>query len=131
MTLISYDKENLEKVSKIIVENLTPDLIPKKWRKRNSVNPMFGHCYTASACLQKVFGTENIKLYRAKDDEDIWHWWAVDKDGEIIDLTVDQFYNMGRTPPYNKGKKAGQLGWGYRTRVKKLLERVEKVLEKS
>ena len=134
MTLISYDKENLELVSKIIVDNLTPDLIPKKWRKRNSIKGgslMFGHCHTASACLQKIFGTENIKLYRAKDHNDIWHWWCVDKDGKRIDLTSDQYYGYGRLPPYDQGEKASILGWGYKKRVQVLLERVEKVLDKS
>ncbi len=38
-----YNKENLEKVSEAILNNLTPDLIPVKWRQRNSINPMFGH----------------------------------------------------------------------------------------
>ena len=118
-------------VSTVILDNLTPDLLPKKWRKRNSVNLMFGHCHTASVCLQKVFGTENIKLYRAKDDNDIWHWWCVDKNGELIDLTADQYYKMGRTPPYEQGEKASMLGWGYKKRVEELLKRVEKVLDKS
>ena len=129
MTLTLYDKENLEGVSKIIVDNLTPDLLPKKWRKRNSITPMFGHCHTASACLLKVFGTKNIKLYRAKDDEDIWHWWCVDANGKRIDLTADQYYNVGRTPPYEQGEKASILGWGYKKRVHELLERGEKVLD--
>ena len=127
--LISYDKENLERVSKIIVDNLTPDLLPKKWHKRNSINPMFGHCHTSAACLQKVFGTKNIKLYRAKDYEEIWHWWCVDADDKRIDLTADQYYNVGRTPPYEQGEKASILGWGYKKRVHELLERVEKVLD--
>ena len=131
MTLISYDKENLELVSKIIVNNLTPDLVSVKLRERNSIEPLFGHCYVASACLQKIFGTKNIKLYHAKDDEDIWHWWTADKGGEIIDLTVDQYHRTNRTPPYDKGKKVGQLGWSYRKKVNILLERVEKVLDKS
>jgi len=122
--LILYDKENLDKVSKLIVDNFTPDLVAVKFRERNSIEPLFGHCYAASACLQKIFGSKNIKLYHAKDNEDIWHWWAVDKDEEIIDLTADQYYSTDRTPPYDKGKKAGQLGWGYRKKVKKLLTKV-------
>ena len=129
MTLISYDKENLDKVSKLIVDNLTPDLVSVKNRKRNSIERLFGHCYAASACLQKIFGTKNIKLYRAKDDEDIWHWWCVDANGKRIDLTADQYYNVGRTPPYEQGEKASILGWSYKKRVEELLERVEKELD--
>ena len=76
MAMFEYNELNLKKVSDSIVSNLTSDLLPKKWVERNSKNPMFGHCHTASACLQKIFGSENIKLYRALDDEGIWHWWA-------------------------------------------------------
>ena len=104
-----YNKENLEIVSKAIVDNLTPDLIPKKWQQRNSITPSFGHCHNASACLQKVFGTKNIKLYRALDEQDIWHWWCIDIDGNRIDLTSDQYYKWNRTPPYEQGEKASYL----------------------
>ena len=127
----SYTKENLEIASKVIVKNLTPDLIPKKWRKRNSITPMFGHCHTASACLQKIFGSENIKLYRAKDEEDIWHWWCVDIHGQRIALTDEQYHSLGRTPPYDRGEKASILGWSYKKRVEELLKRVEKELDFS
>lgn len=126
-----YNEENLEKVSKAILNNLTPDLIPVKWRQRNSINPMFGHCHTASACLQKVFGTKELKLYRAQDWADIWHWWAVDNSGKIIDLTSDQYYSMGKEPPYDAGEKASMLGFSYRTRTLELLEKVKKELESA
>ena len=56
--MIEYNEENLKLVSDLIVKNLTPDLIPVKWRQRNSINPMFGHCHTAAACLQKIFTTK-------------------------------------------------------------------------
>ena len=112
--LISYDEENLKRVSEAIVSNLTPDLIPKKWRKRNSINPMFGHCHHASACLQKVFGIKEIKLYRAQDWAEIWHWWAVDSSEKIIDLTADQYYSVDKTPPYESGKKTKWYGWKQR-----------------
>jgi len=116
-------------VSDVIVNNLTPDLLPKKWIKRNESNPMFGHCHTASACLQKIFGTKIIKLYRALDDEGIYHWWAVDKEGHLIDLTVDQYYSTGRKPPHESGTKSGMLGFGYRVKVLTLLDKVLKQLQ--
>jgi len=128
---MNYNEENLKLVSESIVNNLTPDLIPKKWRQRNSTNPMFGHCHTAAACLQKVFGTKTIKLHRALDDNDIWHWWAVDVDGKLIDLTADQYYSVGKEPPYERGEKSGMLGFAYRTRTLELLDRVKKELDLS
>ena len=91
-------------------------------------NPTFWHCHTASACLQKVFGTKELKLYRAKDSEDIWHWWCVDTNSTIIDLTADQYYLENKQPPYKDVTKASILGWNYKARVLKLYERVNLAL---
>jgi hypothetical protein len=126
--MLNYTPDNLKLVSDVIISNLTPDLLPKKWIKRNKSNPMFGHCHTASACLQKIFGTKVIKLYRALDDEGIYHWWVVDKEGLLIDLTVDQYYSTGRNPPYENGVKSGMLGFEYRVKVLTLLDKVLKQL---
>ena len=127
--LLDYTQDNLNLVIDIITKNLTPDLLPKKWITRNQFNPMFGHCHTASGCLQKIFGTKVIKLYRALDDEDIYHWWAVDNENIIIDITADQYYSTGRHPPiYESGKKSGLLGFGYRKNVLELTDRVAKQL---
>jgi len=128
---MEYNDKNLKLVSDIIVKNLTPDLLPRKWVERNSTNPMFGHCHTASGCLQKVFGTKNIKLYRALDDEGIWHWWAVDSNAKLIDLTVDQYLSVGRTPPHADGTKSSILGFEYRKRVLRLLDMVTKELSEN
>jgi hypothetical protein len=128
---MEYNKKNLKLVTDVIMKHLTPDLLPKKWVERNSNNPMFGHCHTASGCLQKVFGTKNIKLYRALDDEQIWHWWVVDVNGDLIDLTAEQYYSQGRNPPYNDGTKASILGFDYRKRVLRLLEKVTKELSEN
>ena len=121
--MLEYNNENLKMVSEIIVNNLTPDLLPKKWVERNKNNPMFGHCHTASACLQKIFGTKQLKLNRALDDEGIWHWWCVDKDNNIIDLTEQQYYSENRTPPHKDGQKSSMLGFGYRKRVLVLMDK--------
>ena len=127
--MLEYTPKNLKLVSKIILKNLTPDLLPKKWVERNASNPMFGHCHNASGCLQKIFGTKVIKLYRALDDEGIYHWWAVDNENNIIDITADQYYSTGRYPPiYESGKKSGLLGFGYRKNVIELTDRVAKHL---
>ena len=67
-------------------------------------------------------------MYRALDDEGIWHWWVVDVNGQLIDLTADQYYSQGRNPPYNDGQKASILGFDYRKRVLRLLDKVSKEL---
>lgn len=129
--ILEYTPENLNLVSGIILKHLTPDLLPKKWIDINKTNPMFGHCHTSSACLQKVFGTKNIKLYRALDQWDVWHWWCVDKDGTLIDLTVDQYLSLNREPPHAQGTKASMLGFEYRKRVLRLLELVTNELSSN
>ena len=128
---MKYNEQNLKLVSDLIVKNLTPDLIPRKWRQRNSVNPMFGHCHTASACLQKIFTTKELKLYRAQYQQEIWHWWVVDNNGKLIDLTSKQYTDWNKEPPYENGQKASMLGFGYRTRVLELLERVKEELDNN
>ena len=124
MVILEYNPHNLDVISKIIKSNLTYDLLPKKWFTRNMMNPMFGHCHTASACLQRLFGTKNIRLYRALDDEGIWHWWVIDKENKLIDLTSEQYTSQGRNPPYAEGQKASMLGFEYRKRVLRLYDRV-------
>ena len=59
--MIEYNEENLKLVSDLIVKNLTPDLIPVKWRQRNSVNPMFGHCHTAVGLFTESFYNKRTK----------------------------------------------------------------------
>ena len=128
---MDYNEDNLKLVISSIKNNLTPDLLPKKWIERNGTNPMFGHCHTSSACLQKVFGSKIIRLWRGLDDEGIWHWWAVDMNGNLIDITSEQYTSVGRVPPYNVGVKASMLGFDYRKRVLKLLDRVTKELSSN
>jgi len=102
-------------------------LLPKKWLERNKTNPTFGHCHTVSGVLYKIFGPKNVKMYRGFDGE-IYHWWVLDLNGNIIDLTADQYFSVERVPPYNVGEKAGLLGFDYRKRVDILLERVKSKL---
>ena len=128
---MDYNEQNLKLVSSVIRNNLTPDLLPKKWVQRNQSNPTFGHCHTASACLQKVFGSKMIRLWRGLDDEGIWHWWAVDLNNKLIDITSEQYTSQGRIPPYNVGMKASMLGFDYRKRVLKLLDKVTKELSSN
>ena len=66
-------------------------------------------------------------MYRGFDGE-IYHWWVQDIEGNIIDLTSDQYTSIGKVPPYDKGEKSGMLGFDYKKRVIKLFERVNSLL---
>jgi len=128
---MDYNEENLNLVIESIRRNLTVDLLPKKMRDRNingGSNGTFGHCHNAAGVIYKIFGPKNVHMWRALDDEGIYHWWIVDKNKKIIDPTSEQYTLLGRVPPYTNGEKSGLLGFDYKKRVLTLLERVRKDL---
>lgn len=122
--LLKYTQANLRRVSKVIKRNLAPDLLPLKYRAKNATNPMFGHCHTASGCLYKIFGSQSLHMYRAMDNDGIWHWWVQDRDGNVLDLTAAQYPKSKVGKLYKKGKKEGMLGYSYKKRVMVLIQRV-------
>lgn len=130
--MLDYTEENLNRVIESIRCNLTLDLLPKKMQDRNisgGSNGTYGHCHTAAGVIYKIFGPKNVHMYRALDDEGIYHWWAVDKNGKIIDPTSEQYTLLGRDLPYAGGQKAGLLGFEYKKRVLTLLGRVQSDLQ--
>jgi hypothetical protein len=131
---MEYNEENLNKVIGLIRNNLTIDLLPKKMKDRNingGSNGTYGHCHTAAGVIYKIFGPKNVHMHRGLDDENLYHWWIVDKNGNIIDPTSEQYTLLGKVPPYDKGEKAGLLGFDYKKRVLALLERIKKDLTSS
>lgn len=94
-----------------IQKHLSPDLLKSIYREENKKNPMFGHCYVATEVLYYMLN--DFKRYvpaRGRDTEGIVHWWLEDKsNGEIIDVTKEQYYSQGKEPPYEKGKRCGFL----------------------
>ena len=131
---MDYTEENLNRVIQSIRCNLTIDLLPKKMQERNisgGSNGTYGHCHTAAGVIYKIFGHKNVHMYRALDDENLYHWWIVDKNGKIIDPTSEQYTLLGRVAPYDKGEKAGLLGFDYKKRVLTLLDRVKNDLNLS
>ena len=129
MSNIEYNEENLKKVSDIIKRNLSTDLLPRAWVDKNGRNLTFGHCHNAAGCLYKIFGSKSVTMYRGLDEQGIYHWWVVDINNKIIDLTAQQYTDFGKIPPYDKGEKAGLLGFEYKKRVLRLYERVMKEYE--
>ena len=116
----------IDEVTQAIKRNLTTDLLSSTWINKNGRQRMAGHCYHASAVLKKYF--PELKLYRSVDDEGEYHWWCqkeVDGHQVIIDITSEQYTDLGRPLPYKGGEKESELGFSYREKVQKLLDRVE------
>ena len=65
-------------------------------------NPFEGMCYCASVCLKKLVGRAVI-LWKVKDHNGVWHWWCETPDGEVIDLTKDQ-YELNNNPVPSTGR---------------------------
>jgi hypothetical protein len=128
---IPYNKRNLNRVSKSILKHLTPDLLPKKYHETNKKNRFYGNCHNASGCLYMFFRSQNMHMYRAYDEktskqlnENFYHWWIMDKDGQIIDLTASQYSQVDVKKLYKIGEKGNILGFNYKKRVKQLFNKV-------
>ena len=108
-----------------IKNNLTPDLLKKEYVDQNKTNPMFGHCYVATEALYHLLQNKDYKPHRAKDKNNIVHWWLQNiKTKEILDPTADQYYSLGEKPPYGNGKCGGFLTKQPSKRAKKLIDRI-------
>lgn len=116
----SYPKD-LDKVIKLIHKNLTIDLCPPRFREGNMGNPTFGHCYHSTQALYYFFKNANLKAMSAPCDIAGSHWWCEDVDGNIIDITQDQYLSVGIKPPYDKGKETKWYGWRNRVHARSLV----------
>jgi len=114
LTYNPYSMTEIESVMGYISNNLTPELVTKKYRAENATNPMFGHCYHSSQALFYLMDTNVLEQRTAIDYHDEAHWWLVDTTNDkIYDITADQYYHVGQTPPY-PGKKKPWYGWKQR-----------------
>jgi hypothetical protein len=103
----------------LIKRNLTPDLLTPKYREENGSNPTYGHCYHSTQALFYLMNTDRLVPMSGKDYRGEYHWWL--QDGErIYDLTAEQYYSVGKIPPYHSGKKSKWYGWGQRPHQRSL-----------
>ena len=115
LTYNPYPMTEIESVMGLIVSNLKPEMVSKKYREENVTNPMFGHCYHSSQALFYLMDTDVLEQRTAIDYHDEAHWWLVDNTTDnVYDITVDQYYYVGQTPPYVDGKKKPWYGWKQR-----------------
>ena len=121
----SYEPAVIHAISRIIADQLTPDLLTKKYREENATNPMFGHCYHSTQALFYLMDTDKLVPMSGIDYRNDTHWWL--QDGEIVyDVTAEQYWSVGQNPPYDTGKKTSWYGWKQRPhqRSLKLIMRV-------
>lgn len=124
-----YDFQDLDIVSKLIIDNLEEKFCPPKFRKINKINPLFGHCYHSTQSLY-YFMDKELKIMSADcDGPGERHWWLQDED-TIIDITASQYDRLDVEPPYEKGKVSKWYGWKHRPH-KKTLVLMNKVQPKS
>jgi len=115
LTYNPYPMTEIESVMGLIASNLKPEMVSKKYREENATNPMFGHCYHASQALFHLMDTNVLEQRTAIDYHDEAHWWLVDTiTDKVYDITADQYYHVGQTPPYVDGKKKPWYGWKQR-----------------
>jgi len=114
-----YSEHNMCLVMGLIKRNLTPDLLTPKYRPENQTNPTYGHCYHSTQALFYLMNTDRLVPMSGKDYRGEYHWWL--QDGEnIYDLTAEQYYSVGKIPPYHNGKKSKWYGWGQRPHQRSL-----------
>lgn len=110
---------------KQIISNLSDDLLSSRYRKLKTKNSAatFGHCYVASECAYYLLGGKN-KGWKPQfiKHEDSNHWFLLNNDGTILDITANQFKT---TPDYSKAKGIGFLTNKPSKRCLELLKRIE------
>lgn len=105
---------------------LTPDLVRPKYRGHPE-NPMFGHCYVASEALFHLLGgrATNYRPYHGKDDTGDTHWWLEDTvTGFRYDVTADQYFIVGKKPPYDAGRMGTFLTKEPSKRARVVMDRI-------
>ena len=114
-----YSEYNMCLVMGLIKHQLTPDLLTPKYRLENQTNPTYGHCYHSTQALYYLMNTDKLVPMSGIDYRGDYHWWL--QDGErVYDVTADQYYTVGKLPPYHQGKKSVWYGWGKRPHQRSL-----------
>ena len=112
---------------------LTPDLLRPAYRG-HADNPLYGHCYVASEALFHLLGGRDSGYSPCfgKDDHGVTHWWLEDPlTGDRLDITADQYYSVGREPPYAARKSGGFLTNEPSKRARIVMSRVHPPLPES
>ncbi len=119
--LIPYSLSSLSACSVKLEECLTPDILTPKYREENQNNPMYGHCYHTTQAMFYLLDTDTLDIMCGTDWRDDKHWWLRDREtGYEVDMTSDQYYSIGKEPPYDNGKVSKWYGWKNRPHMRSL-----------
>ena len=67
-------------------------------------------CVTVHPLPQESVGNKVI-LWKVKDHNGVWHWWCETPDGEVIDLTKEQYeLNNNPVPSTSRASKLKEQG---------------------
>ena len=131
---LEYTSENVALLSEQIRTNLTDDLISNDVRKKYPLGhprwnrTLFGHCVHATFAFLYFMNTDILSPVRGEDTEGEGHWWLIDNNnGDIIDLTKDQYGTSELVGVYRTGKKRGYYGFkeAPASRFFRLMQRVQ------
>lgn len=123
----SYNHTVISSVIGMITQQLTPDLLTKKYREENKTNPMYGHCYHSTQTLFYLIDTDRFAPMSGIDYRNDTHWWLQDEE-IVYDVTAEQYWSVGQNPPYDVGKRTQWYGWKQRPHQRSL-DLIMKVLD--
>ena len=114
----NYTENEIEKVSNLIRDELTGDLISKDIKDKYPPDhprwkyPFFGYCVPATFVMLYLMNTAVLEPMRGEDSGGEGHWWLRDKlTREKYDLTSDQFSTPGELEAvYATGHPKGYYG---------------------
>ncbi len=115
----------LEKIQNV----LTDDLLAAKYKEIKRNSNVEGHSYASTEALFYLLGGKGSGLKAQvadfeKDGKKLTHWWIKDSNGKILDPTVEQFYAMGKTPPYENAREEGFLTKAPSKRALSIINRI-------
>lgn len=119
---------NEEEVIKIIKEELKTMKKPKKYRDNKRNHWLYGFCYPATITFYHYFGGKysKYKVECAKDNYGIIHYWLKNKEtDEVIDITKEQYTDLGLKLPYDNEKR--KCDYRLSNEAKKLLRKLKEM----
>lgn len=126
MTLfdLAQNKSNHEEEMAARVRSvLTRDLLRYLYRDKPEI-PLYGHCSHASIALFLLLGGKEAgyKVWKNTDADGSIHYWLTNPNGDILDPTAAQYYDTGRRPPYEGGRRSK---YKMSRKIRTIIQRVE------